>query len=145
MKYLASATVRCANISNNIWKGGIERLKEVNFYRPGSELEEFSGRMEEYFTKNPPSSILHASAVMEEITGIRRSETQVRKFMKSMNFRFMKCGTIPAKALDESKKRAAGIFGKKLEPRLAEAGEGKRTVYSADAAHFVWDAFLGYL
>ena len=33
----------------------------------------------------------------------------------------------------------------KLEPRLAEAREGKRTVYFADAAHFVWGAFLGYL
>jgi transposase len=33
----------------------------------------------------------------------------------------------------------------KLEPRLAEAKEGKRTVYFADAAHFVCGAFLGYL
>ena len=34
---------------------------------------------------------------------------------------------------------------KELEPRLAEAKEGKRTVYFADAAHFVFGAFLGYL
>jgi transposase len=33
----------------------------------------------------------------------------------------------------------------KLEPRLAEAKEGKRTVYFADAAHFVFGAFLGYV
>ena len=34
---------------------------------------------------------------------------------------------------------------KELEPRLAEAKAGKRTVYFADAAHFVCGAFLGYV
>ena len=34
---------------------------------------------------------------------------------------------------------------KELEPRLAEAKEGKRTVYFVDAAHFVFGAFLGCL
>jgi len=93
-------------------EGGIERLKQENFYRPSSDLQEFSGTLESYFTKNPPPSIHHAVAVIEEITGIRRSETQVRKFMKSMKFRFIKCGTIPAKALDESKKKSSGNFWK---------------------------------
>ena len=32
-----------------------------------------------------------------------------------------------------------------LEPRLAEAQDGKRTVYFVDAAHFVMGSFLGYL
>lgn len=34
---------------------------------------------------------------------------------------------------------------KELEPRLTEAKEGKRTVYFADAAHFVFGAFLAYI
>jgi len=33
---------------------------------------------------------------------------------------------------------------KELTPRLAEAKAGKRTVYFADAAHFVCGCFLGY-
>jgi len=36
-------------------------------------------------------------------------------------------------------------LAKELEPRLAEAKEGKRTVYFVDAAHFVFGAFLGYI
>jgi transposase len=32
-----------------------------------------------------------------------------------------------------------------LEPRLAEAKEGKRSVFFVDAAHFVFAPFLGYL
>jgi transposase len=34
---------------------------------------------------------------------------------------------------------------KELEPRLAEAKAGNRTVYFVDAAHFVLGSFLGYL
>jgi transposase len=94
-------------------EGGMERLKEVNFYRPGSDLKEFSGAIEDYFSKNPPASISQAAAVIEEITGIKRGETQVRKFMKSLNFKFMKCGYVPSKVLDESKKKNSGNFWKK--------------------------------
>ena len=32
-----------------------------------------------------------------------------------------------------------------MEPRLAEAEAGERTVYYVDAAHFVFGAFLGYV
>jgi transposase len=84
--------------------GGVERLKEIRFYRPGSDLKEYSGTIEKYFTENPPSSISQASAKIEELTGIKRGETQVRKFLKSLNFRFMKVAPVPAKAMDESKK-----------------------------------------
>ena len=34
---------------------------------------------------------------------------------------------------------------KELEPRLAEAKEGKRKVYFVDAAHFVMGSFLSYI
>jgi transposase len=36
-------------------------------------------------------------------------------------------------------------LGKELEPRLAEAKAGKRTLYFVDAAHFILGSFLGYL
>ncbi len=32
-----------------------------------------------------------------------------------------------------------------MEPRLAEAQAGTRTVFFVDSAHFVWSAFLGYV
>lgn len=93
--------------------GGIERLKEIHFYRPKSDLNEFSGTIEEYFLENPPTSIQQASAKIEELTGVKRGETQVRKFLKSLNFRFMKVGAVPAKALDEVKKTSNENFWKK--------------------------------
>jgi hypothetical protein len=36
--------------------GGISKLKEVKFYRPQSDLQEFSGTIEDYFQANPPKS-----------------------------------------------------------------------------------------
>ena len=94
-------------------EGGIDRLKEVNFYRPSSELKDYSGKIEEYFTENPPTSISQASAIIEKMTGIKRCETQVRKFLKSMNFRYLKSYSVPAKALTEEKKKNNESFWKK--------------------------------
>ena len=94
-------------------EGGIDRLKEVNFYRPNSELKDCSGTIEKYFTENPPSSISQASAKIEELTGIKRGETQIRKFLKSLKFRYIKTGSVPAKVLTEEKKTNRENFWKK--------------------------------
>ena len=94
-------------------EGGIDRLKAVNFYRPNSELKEYSGTIEKYFTENPPSSISEASAKIEELTGVRRGETQTRKFLKSLKFRYIKTGSVPAKVLTEEKKTSRENFWKK--------------------------------
>jgi transposase len=86
-------------------EGGTERLKEINFYKPSSELKEYSGTIENYFKKNPPASASEASARIEELTGIKRGETQTRKFLKSLNFRYIKTSSIPVQALTEIKKK----------------------------------------
>jgi transposase len=121
-------------------EGGIEKLKEINFYRPKSELECHRITLKEYFQLNPPASINEAVNKIENLTGIKRSPTQVRKFLKSMGMRCLKVGSLPSKAdLDEQEKYKK----EKLEPRLKEAEEGKRAVFFVDAAHFVMGAFLG--
>jgi transposase len=105
---IAKITGVCENTMREYWKqyneGGIERLKEVNFYKPKSELNNYSGTIEQYFTENPPASISQASAIIKELTGIERGETQTRKYLKSLKFKFIKAGSIPAKALTEEKK-----------------------------------------
>jgi len=63
-------------------EGGIEGLKQVHFYRPESELVQHANSLEEYFRLNPPASIKEAQSEIETLTGIRRSETQVREFLK---------------------------------------------------------------
>jgi len=63
--------------------GGLDKLKEINFYQPKSELKQHQKSLEEYFKKNPVASINEASAKITEITGIKRSPTRVREFVKS--------------------------------------------------------------
>jgi len=122
--------------------GGIESLKELTFYRPESELKAHEESIESYFRRHPPATIKEACAKIEELTGINRSDTQVRKFLKGLGMKFRKIGMIPAKAdpkVQETFKK------EKLEPVLEEAKEGKRKVYFVDAAHFVLAPFLGFL
>jgi transposase len=95
-------------------EGGVAQLKKVKFYQPQSDLKEYSGMLEQYFLENPPRSIGEAAAKIKELTGIERKETQVRKFLKSMNFRFIKVGSVPAKALTEEKKTNRENFWKKV-------------------------------
>lgn len=63
-------------------QGGIEKLKEINYYKPEGELVKHIVTLEAYFRDNPPASLKEAQKEIEEITGVKRSETQVREFFK---------------------------------------------------------------
>lgn len=121
--------------------GGIEGLKELHFVGPQSELQKHRGTLEAHFLEHPPATVKEAAAEIERLTGIRRSLTQVRQFLKSLGLRHVKVGSLPAKADPQRQEE----FKKKLEPRLNEAHEGRRALYFVDAAHFVLAPFLGYL
>lgn len=122
--------------------GGIEKLKEINFYQPQSEMESHRQTLKDYFQKNPPATINEAISLIETLTGIKRSPTQVRKFLKSMGMRCIKVGFIPSKA-DPDEQEEYRV--QKLEPRLAEAKAGIRAVFFVDAAHFVMGTFLSLI
>ncbi len=63
-------------------EGGIEQLKQVNFYQPTGELNAHVTSLEAYFGANPPATIKEAQSEIEALTGIQRSETQVAEFLK---------------------------------------------------------------
>jgi transposase len=127
-------------------EGGIDRLKELGYKGHPSELREHASSLEEYFKNHPPRTVAEAQAAIENLTGIKRSPTQVRAFMKRLGLSCRKVGQIPAKATTPDKIKEQEEFKEqKLEPRLEEAKEGKRVVFFVDAAHFVHGAFLGFL
>jgi len=49
-------------------EGGIEKLKEVNFYKPQSELTKHKSSIEAYFKEHPPASVKEAMTKIEELT-----------------------------------------------------------------------------
>lgn len=122
--------------------GGIEALKKVSFRQPTSALDEHRDTLEAEFKKRPAKSINEAAERIDKLTGIRRSPTQIRQFLKKLGLKRLKVGHVPAKA-DPEKQQA--FLEEKLEPRLEEAREGKRHVFFVDAAHFVMRPFLGFL
>ena len=73
-------------------EGGIDKLKQIDFYQPKSGLEKHASSLDAYFPAK------EAAAKIEELTGIKKSETQVRPFSKSLGLRPRKIGMIPAKA-----------------------------------------------
>lgn len=137
-------------------EGGIEKLKEINFNRPTSKLTEHQQKIEDYFRTNPPASINEAIVKIEELTGIKRSPTQVRIFLKSIGMRCLKVaksagqkllsgelrGFVPGKADPDVQ---AEFKKKERVPRLEEAKIGKRAVFFMVASHFVMGAFLGWV
>ena len=62
--------------------GGVEALRRVKFHRPESDLAAHAQSLEDYFLENPPRSAREAQRVIEDLTGLRRSLTQVRVFLQ---------------------------------------------------------------
>ena len=123
-------------------EGGIEKLREVNFYKPQSDLIQYTSTIETWFKEHPPATVKEAVSIIEKLTGLKRSETQIRRFLKSIGLKRLKVGHVPSKAdLDEQER----FIEEELEPRLKEAESGERKVFFVDAAHFVLAPFLGYL
>jgi transposase len=80
-------------------QGGIERIKQVNFRGQPSKLRPHRESIETHLTKHPPATINEACAKIAELTGIRRSPTQIRLFLKKQcGMRHLKTGVLPAKA-----------------------------------------------
>ena len=63
-------------------EGGVEKLKNLHFNCPTSELAEHIISLEAYFKEHPPASVRKAQHDIEVLTGIKRGPTQVRNFLK---------------------------------------------------------------
>jgi transposase len=84
----------CENTLRNYFElyreGGVEKLRTVHFNRPQSVLNAHIDTLEAYFKQHPPATIKQAQHDIETLTGIKRSPTQVRTFLKK-NF---KCAVV---------------------------------------------------
>lgn len=121
---------------------GLEYVTNNKPYKPKSKLEDHKEMIKDDFEKEPPATATEASDRIENLTGIKRSPTQVRNFMHKLEMKHLKVGHIPAKANPEEQE---SFLEEKIKPRLEEAKDGKRIVLFCDAAHFVLHAFLGML
>jgi transposase len=65
--------------------GGLESLRRLPWRVPVAALDAYQATLEDYFLENPPRSTREAQATIEQQTGVRRSLTQVRAFLKKVS------------------------------------------------------------
>ena len=120
-------------------QGGFDALCQFNYGTNESMLENHASGILKSLTERPPMSTCEAKSRIEEITGISRSPSQVRGFMKRHGLRYLQTGHIPAKA-DTAKQQQ--WVKEKLEPAIEQAQKGACHLLFMDAAHFVLQPFI---
>lgn len=123
-------------------KGGLSSTLEDRYYRPVSSLEPFLECLKCSFRITPVADAKQAVARIESLTGIRLSESQARRFMKSIGMKVRKTCSIPGKVDPQLQLE---FYTHELLPKLEQASKGERKVFFVDAAHFVMGAFLGMI
>lgn len=118
---------------------GFKSLCMVQYGTNKSELENHAESIIQSFTKQPPMNAREAKSRIDDLTGISRSPTQVRTFMKKHGLRYIKMGHIPAKADIEEQRLWVTTT---LEPAIEEAKKGECQLLFMDAAHFILQPFI---
>lgn len=122
--------------------GGLSGTLEDRYYRPTSSLEPFLECLKCSFRITPVADAKQAVQRIETLTGIRLSESQTRRFMKSIGMKVRKACSIPGKVDPQLQLE---FYTNELLPKLEQARKGQRKVFFVDAAHFVMGAFLGMI
>ena len=123
-------------------KRGYAGLLSNNYGTNESEMDMHGESILSSFSKQPPMCASEAAARISELTGIKRSEQQVRAFMKRHGLKFIKCGHIPAKADNAIQQQ---WVENTLKPVIEAAQQGQVHLFFCDAAHFVLQPFLCFL
>lgn len=111
-------------------EGGIERLKELHYKGQPSRLNDHIPSLKAYFEAHPPRTAAEAQSSIERLTGIKRSPTQIKLFLKRIGMTPRKVGYLPGKAATPEKIEEQEVFRTtELEPRLAEATAGTRALF----------------
>ena len=111
-------------------QAGIERLERFHFAAQPSALNQHQSTLEAHFRTHPPRTVAQAQATIAQLTGIRRSPTQIRAFLKRIGTQVRKVGAMPGRAHDPVKQQEQDMVQQtELEPRLEDVRHGKRTLF----------------
>lgn len=124
---------------NEYKKNGLAGLLSNNYGTNKSELENHSTSFLTCFEQQPPMTATEAAERIFEMSGIKRSEQQVRVFMKRHGLKFIKCGHIPSKADNDAQHQWVET---ELKPVIEAAEQEKVHLFFCDAAHFVLAPFV---
>lgn len=126
-----------------LWNtGGFEAVTKVNYGTNKSVLDDYVDCLVSYFEEHPVHTIKEAVHIIEQLTGIKRSPTQVRIWLKRQGCSYRKIGQVPAKADVEEQQV---FIDEELNPLIEQAQKEEIHLLFMDATHLVMGAFLSYL
>ncbi len=100
------ATVQ--RVLSMFYEGGLKKVRTLNWHHPTSELEEHRPTIEVDFREQPPHTIREACERIEQLTGVRRKETQVRRFLReTLGYRWLKVSAVPVPPKKSAEEHAA--------------------------------------
>jgi transposase len=121
---------------------GLAGLLENRYYKPTSSVEPFFEQIAESLRDNPVATASEGAERIEEICGIKLSESQARRIMVRLGLRYRKAAVLPG---GSDFQLQFDFLNGEILPRLEEAKKGDRRVFFVDAVHFVLGAFLGMI
>ena len=74
---------------------GIAGLKVFRWKGQPSKLNAYKELIDKEFEKVPPKTVNEAQDRIEKLTGIRRSPTQIQAFLKKLEYKYLKTGSVP--------------------------------------------------
>jgi transposase len=78
------------------WEGRLQAVRKLAWHGPTSVLADHRQTLEAAFREQPPHTVAEACDRIEQLTGVRRKETQVRQFLRqSLGLRWRKVADIP--------------------------------------------------
>jgi transposase len=76
--------------------GGLAAVRTFHWKVPVSALDPHRPLLEEEFRQRPPHTTAEACERIKQLTGVERSETRVREFLRdTLNLRWRKVGAVP--------------------------------------------------
>ena len=84
---------------------GVDSFKTLNWKGQPSKLNKYKEIIDKSFEKEPPQTINEAQDRIKKMTGIKRSPTQIRIFLKKLNYKYLKAGSVPGNGDGKDEKR----------------------------------------
>jgi transposase len=75
--------------------GGLAGLRRWGVQGPVSDLAAYRDAIRESFERQPVSTIAEACVRIEQLTGLQRGPTQVRRFLKALGLKWQRIRAIP--------------------------------------------------
>lgn len=128
---------------------GLDAVMGINHNKRESKLMGFSEVIKDEFKNSPPSSIKDARDRIVKLTGLKRSITQVRVFLKKIGMKYLKPLLIPMGSketdLKEKVKKQDDFLNGDLSKAIKQDKAGKRKLLFMDACHVQVACMLGFI